>query len=354
MANWQDHLSFFGSPEAYAKTIKQKESRGEQLSDPSAAAAFKAARPDLSADYTIKPRETSPEVSSLMSAISSRLNKAPMTAQDIMSSPEYQAQKQVLDLRKGESQAALRRDLASRGMLRSTPAVQALANEDARYEATMAAVVPQLLQAATQREQAGVQNLLNALNAALGVEQAAFSQGLGEFQALAPYRFETAAGLREADQFERQIGRQAELDALQRRLGLADLIGYDPDTGLPTWEREYQLKALENRLAGGSGGLSSYQQYQIGLQQKEEQAQKAATLAERKREIIKTLRQDPNARDEILQDIDDMELAGIYDSKTAQELRDLADQLAPKESNKLPMFTDLSTVSDIWSSGAGF
>lgn len=43
---WQKHMSYFGSPEAYAKEIQRKESTGQSFSDPSAAEAFKAAHPE--------------------------------------------------------------------------------------------------------------------------------------------------------------------------------------------------------------------------------------------------------------------------------------------------------------------
>lgn len=45
MATYQDYIKYFGSPEAYASAIKQKEASGQKLSDPAAAAAFKAAYP---------------------------------------------------------------------------------------------------------------------------------------------------------------------------------------------------------------------------------------------------------------------------------------------------------------------
>lgn len=45
MADWQDYTKYFGSPEAYATAIKNKEAGGQSLTDAAAAASFKMARP---------------------------------------------------------------------------------------------------------------------------------------------------------------------------------------------------------------------------------------------------------------------------------------------------------------------
>lgn len=47
MANYQGHVNYFGSKDKYAKAIKDKESRGESLSDQAAANAFKKDNPSL-------------------------------------------------------------------------------------------------------------------------------------------------------------------------------------------------------------------------------------------------------------------------------------------------------------------
>jgi len=282
---YDEHLGFFGGPQGYAAAIKQREGSGEKLSDPVAAAAFKAARPDLfrstaqtstlPSNFSIKPRQLSSGVTKLMDSVNRAVTRGPVTADDIMDSPEYGAQMKVLDFEKGQSQAGLRRDMASRGMLRGTPSVQALAAEDARYEAARSAAVPQLLNAATARQQAGVQNLLSALNAALGVEQTSFNQGLGQFQALAPYQYDTIAGQREADQFSHLFPlREAEATGMYNgqltpsaRAAIAALSGIDPTTGDKTWERIFGEKQLSNesariaKAASGGGGYSSSQRF---------------------------------------------------------------------------------------------
>ena len=54
---WQKHMSYFGSPEAYAKEIQRKESTGGSFSDPAAAQAFKAANPQYFSQPSSPARE---------------------------------------------------------------------------------------------------------------------------------------------------------------------------------------------------------------------------------------------------------------------------------------------------------
>jgi hypothetical protein len=75
--------------------------------------------------------------------------------QDILNSPEYQAQASAIDFNNEVAQAGLRRSLAARGIFgrNSTPAIQAMSAESARYDAQKNALVPQLMQAATARQE---------------------------------------------------------------------------------------------------------------------------------------------------------------------------------------------------------
>ena len=54
--SYQNHVSYFGSPQAYAAEIQRKESAGGTLSDPAAAAAFKSANPQY---FSPAPKPTS-------------------------------------------------------------------------------------------------------------------------------------------------------------------------------------------------------------------------------------------------------------------------------------------------------
>jgi hypothetical protein len=130
-------------------------------------------------------------------------------------------------------------------------------------------------------------------------------------------------------QRERQaaLKRQAEMDALQRRVSIAGLTGIDPETNQPTWEREYQLKALENRLAGGGGGgsrggLTAYQQNQIDAKAKAElNADKAA--------LGNQLSTGKLSREKAIDTILKQYQAGIIDFDYANELLKTVDVFAP-------------------------
>ena len=58
---------------------------------------------------------------------------------------------------------------------------------------------------------------------------------------------------------ESQIASQTLRDALTKRQLEAELTGIDPETGQPTWQRQYQMMALANRLSGGGGGYTPSQ-----------------------------------------------------------------------------------------------
>lgn len=145
----------------------------------------------LPSEFRILPAERPEELQSAVRDLTRSVRGAPITERDIMRSPSFQAQQQVIDFNRREREAGTRRDLASRGILRSTPSVQALEAEGARADAAIAAVVPQLLEAARAREQQNVANQLSLVSTLSGLQNTGFQQGLSEFNALAPFRFET-------------------------------------------------------------------------------------------------------------------------------------------------------------------
>lgn len=163
--------------------------------------AASAAQPATGAP-TVQPRPISSELRSLFDALQARINQAPITAEDIMRSREYQEMASALDFQAGQAQAAQRRDLASRGVLRSTPAVQSFAATDAYYTAQKQALIPQLIQQAYARRQQDIANALSLFNALANLENQAFQQGLQQFQAETPYSYLTAAEREQVRQWE--------------------------------------------------------------------------------------------------------------------------------------------------------
>jgi hypothetical protein len=209
---YQQYLQnyFGGDPAKYAEEIKRKRQAGISLTDPTAAAEFEKAypqyfqqttqqttanvqattppqspiaEPTIPSEFRVKPYEPSDTMKRIISRIEdeySRLNVAP---NDIINSPEWQAQQKVLDLQKGEAQSALRRSMASRGMLRSTPAVQALAGEEARFEAARSAALPQMMQAEYARRAGNLAELMRQAQLQAQVEQTGYERAAREAEA---------------------------------------------------------------------------------------------------------------------------------------------------------------------------
>lgn len=344
------HIKYFGSPEAYAAAILAKEKAGQQLTDPAGAAAFRAAHPQYFrqamrqvAPPQITPREWSPEVRELMELVRRRVEQAPITAEQIMTSPEWQAQQRVLNLARDEAMAALRRGLAARGMLRSTPAVQALAGEEARFEAARAQALPQLLAAAQARQQQALQNYFRLLQQAAGMEEAAWGRGLQEFRALAPYTYETVAQQIGQEQFERTFPlREAAVTGMYRgeltpqaRTAIAALTGYDPVTGKATWEREYETKKLAQAAARASRqrGTAKTPTERLTLTERLNRAKGAAFDA------VKAALDKGTSLDTILRNIDAQQgrliAAGVDPEEVKMYAEDLAYSMTPPDVNPL-------------------
>ncbi|MBY6275503.1 hypothetical protein [Symbiobacterium thermophilum] len=207
---------------------------------------------------TITPREINPEVRSLFEDLRARINQAPVTAEDVMRSPEYQNLASAIQFQAEQAQAANRRDLASRGMLRSTPAVQTMEATQSYYTAQQQALIPQLIQAEQARRQQEIANAASLLSTLSNLYNTAFSQGLQEFQATAPYNLETTAQRTQREQWERQFGLQeAQLTGryqpeaareLLRTIVEAKQSWYDPNDGTTPEQDNARATAARNAL----------------------------------------------------------------------------------------------------------
>lgn len=207
--------------------------------EPAPAAAPPAEAPGTGAPAggpAIQPRPMSPEAQAVLDEIKRRMGQPPMTIDELMQSPYYQSQQQAIDLQRGTAQAQLRRAMASRNMLRSTPAVQALASSDAYYTAQEAALVPKMLQAAIDQRQSGLGELHDYYNSLSAADQAAFNRGLSEFTATAPYKYETVT----------EQNRRAEAD----RKAEADAAAAERKAALDAEEAAYKRAMDEAEMTG--------------------------------------------------------------------------------------------------------
>jgi hypothetical protein len=148
---------------------------------------------------SIQPRQPSSNVTDLLSRYERAVRQSPMSEEDIMDLPSYQAMQKLNEQTLGERLAALKRQFGAWGTLRGTPSIQAMANAVGQATTQLGGLVPEMLQTAWGREQQNLQNLSSLIGLTRDVEDTGFSQGLSEFSALAPYRYETVAGQREAE-----------------------------------------------------------------------------------------------------------------------------------------------------------
>lgn len=184
----------------------------------------------------IQPRALSAEAQGLYDSLQKKMSAAPVSAQDIMNSGEYQSQASALDFQGEMDQAGLRRSLAARRMLRSTPAVQAMSAEQLRTTAAKQALVPSMLQAAWNRQQTDIANTRAAMSDRLAMEGQAFNQGLNEFQATAPYTRLTEGQRVSNDQWERTF-------AANQAVTEANITGrYLSPAAKQLWDRVISLK----------------------------------------------------------------------------------------------------------------
>jgi hypothetical protein len=131
--------------------------------------AYPGSIPDVTAympQLNTAPRyDYGPDVLAALQKFQGLLSAAPVTPQQVVASPEYQAQKGYLDLQRGEAMAALRRDLASRTMLRSTPAIGAFGQVQSEADIRAGQLIPSMMGEARSQQQQQLTNQLQGLQA---------------------------------------------------------------------------------------------------------------------------------------------------------------------------------------------
>ena len=91
----QGHIEYFGSPETYARTIKYKEAKGHELSDPASAALFQTMYPALFETSTTPTRSMGVSTDPLYKAIQQIQQPVPVAAPP---TPQYQTPEQLAAL----------------------------------------------------------------------------------------------------------------------------------------------------------------------------------------------------------------------------------------------------------------
>lgn len=167
---YDKHIQFFGSPEAYAAAITKREHLGEQLSDPVAAAAFKAGNPQyFKAATPVKPTQPTQrqQYQDDQGDILSQLRTKATAPQDVTRTPYYEssleAVQQGADLAAKNSMEAMN----ARGILNST--ITTDRDAQIRQQAVTQAL-PSIIEKAYGMQQGEFNNLLSVLNAYSGLE----------------------------------------------------------------------------------------------------------------------------------------------------------------------------------------
>lgn len=174
----------------------------------------------IPSDFSLGPTEYSEEVRRMLQQLQGR-PVAPPTVEQIQQSPFYQAQISAANAQEAQARAQLRRDLAARGQLYGTPAIQAESAEVARFEPVRQAALAGAYETAYQQQQREFENQQRLLQLAMQREDAERNARLAQFQSISRYQYMTPS----------------EIDAAQRagRLTESELTGVDPVTGQPTY-----------------------------------------------------------------------------------------------------------------------
>ena len=238
---YQQHIEYFGSPQTYASAIQTAEaSGGRGLSDPAAAAAFKAAYPQYfpAAVTDIPIQEISPlpvappyqspyqqPMQDILTQIKQRLNQN----YDYTTDPYYQSQVQLAEQQGQQASQQSMEELNSRGILNSTITADRVAQamQNARTER-----LPGAISQANQMRQSETGNILSMLNAYAGLESQDYTRWRQADQ---------DALTRENTIYTRQ--RQAEQDALAKEKTAID----QAETKLKNaWERVKNIGYVDN------------------------------------------------------------------------------------------------------------
>ena len=167
---YDEHIQYFGGPEAYAAAITKRGQLGESLSDPVAATAFKAGNPQyFKAAAPVQPAQPTQrqQYQTTQNDILSQLRTRATAPQDVTKTPYYksslEAVNQGADLAARNSMEAMN----SRNILNSTVTT----DRDAQIrQQAMTQSLPGIIEKAYGMQQGEFNNLLGVLNAYSGLE----------------------------------------------------------------------------------------------------------------------------------------------------------------------------------------
>jgi len=167
---YDEHIQFFGSPEAYAAAITKREGLGESLSDPVAAAAFKAGNPQYFKAATpvqsAQPTQRQ-QYQTTQNDILSQLRTRVTAPQDITKTPYYKSSLEAVN--QGADLAAKRsmEEMNARNILSSTITT----DRDAQIRSqAVTQALPSIIEKAYGMQQGEFNNLLGLLNTYSGLE----------------------------------------------------------------------------------------------------------------------------------------------------------------------------------------
>ena len=243
--------------------------------------SFTMPKVDLTPRY-----DYSDEIQAALQALRGNIGNANVTPQQIVSSPEYLAQKGVLDLQRGEGMAALRRDFASRNMLQGTPAIQAFTTAQGEADIRAGALVPQMMGEARGQLQQQIANQLQGLQALVNqqktedqysmqkaqlLQDVANTQrnfGLSESGVTGTYQGKptyaatqaaTTAAQRQADAVQLAAQKQTEFDWMKQQDTTANQLNQQQFD----WTKQYQQGVLNKPAAASAATVRTpKQQYE--------------------------------------------------------------------------------------------
>ena len=172
---YDEHIKFFGSPESYAAAINKREQLGESLSDPVAAAAFKAGNPQYFKVAPAVPAAPTQQQTyqTGVNDILTQLKQKVSGPQDVTASPYYQSSLKAAQQGADTASRQAMETLNTRGILNSTIAGDRVAQIQ---QQNMTQTIPALIEKAYKMQEGEFGNLLNMLNAYSGLENQQYSR----------------------------------------------------------------------------------------------------------------------------------------------------------------------------------
>lgn len=210
----------------------------------------------------------SPEIQNILDQINSYVSSPSQTVDQIMEGDAYQGMKGAIDAQTADSMRGVKAQLAAAGVLGegSTPAVERMGYVGEQASQALGALIPQLVTAAQGQRAAGLNELISRFNALSGAEGQAYQQGLGIFNALAPYQYLT--------EHQRQTLPIEWAEAVGQVPGTVPgqslPTGYNPPAGYDSTDTQdiiQQMQANSTRWASASEAEKAYlaaQNQQLG------------------------------------------------------------------------------------------